>query len=114
MFPKPLEIDLRGKGFFRVLFWLWWYGFTLKTGDATRMWDDRESSLKGRATTGTRVRIIWIKNEEAHLLTVINFKGRRVTLESGMDLHLFDRPGLISRILGLRDWSPITTMNVMR
>ena len=110
MAAKPLEIDLQGKSLEEVMKMLQDNGFIVTTADISTTWDSRDKALGGKEK-GPPVHVIWIKDDEAPLLTVTIFNGRKKTLEPGYDLHLFDRPP--DQPKG-QDWSTLYTLNIMR
>lgn len=110
MTARQLDLDLRGKSLEEVTKILQDNGFKV-TSSKTSMWDDREIYLGQRppGSVGPPVHVVWIDVDEAHLLTVTIFNGKKITLTSRHDLHLFDRPP--DYPTG-QDWSAIPTGRV--
>ena len=107
MTTRSLDLDLRGKSLEEVTKILRDNGFKIAVSQSS-MWDDREIFLKQRPPgwVGPPVHVVWIDVDEAHLLTVTIFNGKKITLTARHDLHLFDRPP--GEPPG-QDWSAIPT-----
>lgn len=110
---KPLELNLTGKNAEEVLALLKGNGFSVDgVSEGSSIWDSHDSAITGKNVKGTRVSIIFIQDEEAHLLTVTIFNGKKVTLESGTDLHLFQRPKS-GYPQGPSEWAVVRTLDIM-
>ena len=108
MGAKLLEIDLRGRSLEEIMKLLQESGFTVSS-DKTTMWDQRDKVLYGSEKSGPPVHVVWMDNKECSLLTVTIFNGKKVRLEPGDDLHLFDRPEGQQG----QDWSVVRSLHVM-
>ncbi len=107
---RPFTLDPTGKSAEEIVAILTEAGFTVSSADITETWKASETA-GGHAANGWPVTVVWLKNEEAPLLTVRIFNGSDVSLQAGQDLHLFARGPEWS---AGADWSAVRTINVMR
>ena len=95
-----LEIDLRGKSLDEVMQQLKKNGFSASSTKIS-MW-----SKPSAPTT----HVVWIEDDESHLLSVTIFNGMRVTLNPGMNLHFAGRP---EGLLPGQDWFVARTLEAV-
>lgn len=99
MAAQRIEIDIRGMSVWKVTKLLRDKGFSASSTRIS-MWD----SFPGPATD-----VVWIEDNESHLLSVVVHNGMIVTLKPGENLHVADRPEGLFLLPG-RDWFVAETL----
>ena len=100
MAAQPTDIDLRGKSLDEVIQALRKNGFSVCSTKIS-MWN---------SCPGPAMHVVWIEDDESHLLTVVILNNKIVVLEPGVNLHLSDRP---EGLLPGQDWFTARTLDAL-